>query len=189
MSVEFSAMKRHTKLHSQTEFLPEGSMRILIIGSGGAGKSTLARHLGEKTGLPVHHMDKFFWLPGWVEPDQAEFTDRLMQVTKSDAWIIDGNYNSTLPLRLPYAQAIIYMDFPRTVCLFNVIKRWIINHGSTRPDMAPGCNEKIDLEFLKWIWTFRKTYHQHYVNILNKAGKPVLHFTNHRQVKAFLSSL
>ena len=74
--------------------------RIMIIGCGGAGKSTLARQLGEKLNLPVVHLDKLFWHPGWVESEKAEIDEKILREMQKDQWIIDGNYTRTLPQRL-----------------------------------------------------------------------------------------
>ena len=74
--------------------------RVLIIGCGGSGKSTLARQLGEKTGLPVVHLDQLFWHPGWVESTKDEIDTKIREELGKSRWIMDGNYNRTLPLRL-----------------------------------------------------------------------------------------
>ena len=71
--------------------------RIIIIGCGGAGKSTLARKLGEVLDLPVVHLDKLFWKPGWVETSREEFDALLAMELAKDKWIMDGNFNRTMP--------------------------------------------------------------------------------------------
>ena len=128
--------------------------RILIIGCSGAGKSTLARELGEKTGLPVVHLDGLFWEPGWVESSRDVFDARLIAELEKPAWIIDGNYARTLPLRLEKCDTVIYLDFPRWLCIFGVLKRVLTTYGTVRPDMPEGCPERFDWEFLKWVWNF-----------------------------------
>lgn len=130
--------------------------RVMIIGCGGAGKSTLARQLGEVTGLPVVHLDKLFWKSGWVESSKAEIDEKIRQAAACPRWIMDGNYNRTLEQRLERADTVIYLDFPRMVCLWGVFKRLLTNLGKVRPDMPEGCPEKVDLEFLRWIWNFNK---------------------------------
>ncbi len=128
--------------------------RVLIIGSGGAGKSTLARRLGEALGIEVFHLDKIHWRPNWTESPKDEFRKAVEDVIKQDAWIMDGNFGGTMEIRLPACDTVIFLDFSRTVCLYRVIKRRLTYRGTNRPDMAEGCNEKIDLEFLHWVWTF-----------------------------------
>ncbi|HEV7644581.1 MAG TPA: DNA topology modulation protein [Pyrinomonadaceae bacterium] len=128
--------------------------RVLVIGSGGAGKSTLAARLGEATGIEVIHLDKLHWLPGWVEPDKEKWHREIYEMLKGDSWIIDGNYGSTLERRMAAADTVIFLDFPRTVCVWRVFKRVVRYRNINRPDMAEGCNEKFDLKFFKWIWDY-----------------------------------
>ena len=164
--------------------------RIIIIGCGGAGKSTLARQLGEKLQLPVVHLDKLFWLPGWAEREQEDFDALLRVEMVKEQWIMDGNFNRTLPERLARCDTVIYLDFSRMACLWGVIKRNLTNRGKVRPDMGEGCPEKIDWEFLKWIWNFNKNKRERYYRMLNEAeGKQTIVLKNRRMVKRFLRSL
>ena len=164
--------------------------RILIIGCGGAGKSTLARQLGEKLGLPVVHLDRMFWNPGWVESAKEEFDARIMEELEKPRWIIDGNYSRTLGMRMQKCDTVIYLDFSRMACLWGVAKRVTTYHGKTRPDMGEGCPERLDWEFVKWIWNFNKKNRQKYYRILNEAeGVETVILKNRRMVKRFLKSL
>ena len=97
--------------------------RILILGCGGAGKSTLARRLGAATGLPVVHLDGLYWQPGWVAMERAAWRRTVENEIAKDAWIIDGNFGSSLELRLSRAQAAVYLDYSRAVCLAGVLRR------------------------------------------------------------------
>lgn len=128
--------------------------RVIIIGSGGAGKSSLARRLGEAAKIPVLHLDKLYWKPNWVEPPKEEWEKLLETELKKDEWIMDGNFGGTLELRLQYCDTAIFLDLPRTVCVYRALKRWIKYYGTNRPDMTVGCNEKVDPEFLGWVWNF-----------------------------------
>ena len=164
--------------------------RILIIGCGGAGKSTLARQLGEKLELPVVHLDRLFWKPGWVEESQEDFDRKLALEFERPSWIMDGNFNRTMPQRLAKCDTIIYLDFPRLTCLAGVIKRILTTYGKTRPDMGEGCPERFDLEFLGWVWNYNKDKRKRNYQLLNDAThaeKIVL--KNRRAVKAFLKNL
>lgn len=130
--------------------------RIMIIGCGGSGKSTLATKLGDMLGLPVFHLDKHFWNPGWVQtprPEWNAFQEKLIQQPK---WIIDGNYGSSMDLRITAADTIIFLDLPTCICLWNVIKRYMKYRGTSRPDMSEGCPEALNREFLAWILFYRK---------------------------------
>lgn len=128
--------------------------RVVIIGSSGSGKSTLARQLGELTGLPVHHLDRMHWRPGWVEIEQADFDQALAAVLKSDRWIIDGNYGRTMEMRLAACDTVIFLDLDRITCLRGALTRFLMYRGKTRPDMTPGCDERINWEFIQWIWGY-----------------------------------
>lgn len=161
--------------------------RVMIIGCGGAGKSTLARQLGEKTGLPVVHLDKLFWHPGWVESTKDEIDEKIMAVMAEPRWIMDGNYNRTLPMRLKYCDTVIYLDFSRWACLLGVAKRILTTYGQVRPDMGEGCPERFDLEFLQWVWNFNKSKRDQYYRLLTQhPDKKIYILKNRRAVKEFL---
>ena len=128
--------------------------RVLIIGSGGSGKSTLARQLGERLGLPVVHLDAHYWNPGWVETPAEEWRERVQRLIAGPEWVMDGNYGGTLDIRLAVADTVIFLDLPRIVCLWRIMRRAARYWGRTRPDIAPDCPEKIDWEFVVWVWTY-----------------------------------
>ena len=130
--------------------------RIIIIGSGGAGKSTLARRLGEVTGIEVIHLDSLFWRPNWTPTPEEEWSEIVASLVKRDSWIMDGNFGGTREIRMAACDTIIWLDTPRRVCLYRALKRLVTYRNRTRPDMAVGCNEKFDWEFFKWIWNYPK---------------------------------
>lgn len=132
--------------------------RILVIGCSGGGKSTLARKLGEKLALPVVHLDVLFWKPGWVESSYDEFRPKVAAAVAEDRWIIDGNFSRTFDLRLPRADTVVWVDQPRRVCLWRAFRRTLTLFGETRADLAPGCPEKIDPAFYRFIWNFKRTH-------------------------------
>ncbi|KYD11665.1 topology modulation protein [Heyndrickxia sporothermodurans] len=126
--------------------------RIMIMGvSAGVGKSTFARKLGDILQIDVYHLDAHYWKPGWVEATVDEFRGAQEEVVKKEQWIIEGNYTGTYDIRASRADTIIYLELPLSVCLFRVIKRFLMNIGRTRPDMGKGCKEKIDYQFIKFI--------------------------------------
>jgi adenylate kinase family enzyme len=128
--------------------------RVLVIGSGGAGKSTFAARLAEHTGLPLIHLDALYWKPGWVESSKAEWAETVEQLTAAERWIMDGNYGGTLEQRLAACDTAIFLDLPRTLCLRRVIQRRVRFHGRARPDMTQGCPERLTWEFVRWIWNY-----------------------------------
>ena len=164
--------------------------RIIIIGCGGAGKSTLARQLGEKLNIPMVHLDKLFWKPGWVEETPEEFDRKLAAELEKPRWIMDGNFNRTMPWRIEKCDAVIYLDFNRITCLWGVIKRNITNRGKVRPDMGEGCPEKIDWEFIRWVWNYNKNKKEHNYRLLNEATHAeTIVLKNRRAVKQFLKTI
>ena len=161
--------------------------RIIIIGCGGSGKSTLAQQLGQALDIPVVHLDKLFWRPGWVQVSQEEFDALHQAELVKDKWIIDGNFNRTIPERLERCDTVIYLDFSRFACLRGVVKRVLTTYGTVRPDMGEGCPERIDSEFLKWIWNFNKNKRKRYYEMLNETKHAeIIILKNRRAVRKFL---
>lgn len=136
--------------------------RILVIGCCGAGKSTLATELAERTGLPLVHLDKLYWRPNWQPVTAEEFDARLAEVLTGEKWILDGNFNRTLETRLERCDTVIWLDFPRYLCVWGVLSRVLRNYGKTRPDMGDGCPERLDPAFLKYVWQFPGKYREKY---------------------------
>ena len=164
--------------------------RILIIGCGGAGKSTLARQPGEKTGLPVVHLDKLYWRPGWQHVTREEFDKLLDEVLAQGAWIMDGNFNNTIEKRIARCDTVIYMDFSRFSCMMGVVKRILTTYGTVRPDMGEGCPERFDLDFMKWVWNFNRNKREDYYKLLNETdGIEKIVLKNRRAARKFLNTV
>lgn len=164
--------------------------KVIIIGCPGAGKSTLAMEMGKKTGLPVVHLDSLFWLPGWTQRPRKEFDLLLQESLQKDAWIIDGNYGRTIPLRLAACDTVVYLDFQTIVCILGVIRRVITNYGKTRVDMGEDCPERFDWAFMKYVWNFnRKERKKLHRAIEENRDKEIIVLKNRRQIKKYLNSL
>lgn len=162
--------------------------RILIIGCCGAGKTTLALELGNRLKIPVHHLDQLWWLPGWKEDSPENFDAKLAGILKEDRWIIDGNYNRTLPERLKYADTVIFLDYSRLRCIHQVLKRTLRFHGTARADMTPGCPERFDREFLRYVWHYNRDMRPRVECALKDFPGNVFRFKSPRQVTAFYSA-
>jgi adenylate kinase family enzyme len=142
--------------------------RVLVIGCSGAGKSTFARALGRQTGLPVVHIDQLFWQPNWRKVSPEIYLAHLDQAVAGEQWIIDGNYPSTLDRRIPRADTIVWLHRSRAVCYWRIFRRVMAGYGQVRPDMAPGCPERFDWEFIRHIWRFPRLYRPRMVAALNR---------------------
>jgi adenylate kinase family enzyme len=163
--------------------------RILILGNVGSGKSTLARALSAKLEIPILHLDTIFWKPGWVQASSEEFDAKLATFLEHDGWVIDGNNSRTMPLRFSLADAVIVLDLSLWISLYRVFKRNFEYRGRSRPDIAEGCIEKIDLEFLQWILRYPKRNRPKNLVLLEQAravGKQAVLLRSSMEVTAFL---
>ena len=162
--------------------------KIAVVGNGGSGKSVLARKLGEITQIPVYHLDALYWKPGWTPTPRDEWCKLQEELVKRDRWIIDGMYARTLEIRAKAADTIVYLDFPSWLSTYRVVKRGISFRGRTRPDMGKGCPEKVNWEFLKFVWNFRKNKRPGVLATLNGlSGKEVIILRSPRDVNEFLA--
>ena len=164
--------------------------RIVIIGCPGSGKSTLARELGEKLNLTVVHLDRLWWTKDWQNVSMEEFDTRLENALKLESWIIDGNYSRTMDARLAKCDTIIYLDFSRWECLLGVFQRILTNYGKVRPDMADGCPERFDWEFIKYTWKFNENNRViNYTRIAKYKHAKAIVLKNRKEARRFLESL
>ena len=163
--------------------------RVLVLGCPGAGKSTLARSLGEALSLPVVHLDKLWWKSGWVNRTEGEFDALLDAVLLGEEWVIDGNYLRTLPRRLERCDAVVLLDYPRRVCLLRALRRILTWRGRTRPDMAADCPERLDGEFVRWIWDFPRTQRPQALELLDGWTGELRVFRSPRACAGFLAKL
>ncbi len=138
------------------------------------------------TGLPVIHLDKLFWKTGWVQSTREEFYPKLLAELSKDAWIIDGNYGSSLPLRLQLCAQVVCFALPRAACMWGILSRAVRYRGQNRSDMGDGCPEKIDREFIRYTWRFEKTEGNQLRERLDGCGKPVVSFRSRREAREYL---
>ena len=161
-------------------------MKIAIIGYSGSGKSTLARKLGEHYKLPVLHFDRVQFRPNWEIRPQA--SKEIMTKTFLDLhtdWVIDGNYSKlSFERRMEEADVIILLLFNKLSCLRRVTCRYLKYKNSTRPDMADGCSEKLDWEFVKWILKDGRTKESkaRYQGVMTRYPQKTVIVKNQRQL-------
>jgi adenylate kinase family enzyme len=126
--------------------------RIAILGPPGSGKSTLARRLGEALVVPVHHLDRHFWRPGWVQVPPEEFADEHEGLMQSDSWVIDGNYGATMDVRFAAADTILYLDEGSLRCTWRILSRMWRTRGKARQDLNEGCLERVTWDAVPFAW-------------------------------------
>ena len=167
-------------------------MKIAVLGFSGGGKSTLARNLGEKLGVPVLHLDRVFWLPGWQQRGTEDGAAIVADFMTQQDWVIEGTYSKYhLNQRLEQADRIVLILLPRLTCFLRAVNRYRTYRGYTRPDMTEGCPEKLDAEFMFWLlWkgrspARRKIFDDIAKQYPNKAV--ILH--SQREIDAFLEGI
>ena len=167
-------------------------MKIAILGYSGSGKSVLAQRLADKYGTDVLHFDTVQFLPNWeirAEEDKRRLTEEFLD--SHDRWVIDGNYSKlSYERRMEEADRIILLLFNRFSCLRRVTCRYRRYKNTTRPDMAEGCREKLDAEFIRWVlWKGRsKTARARYKDVALKYPNKVTVVKNQRQLDALYES-
>ena len=173
-------MKKKTNLH-----------KILVIGCCGAGKSTFSKKLQAILKLELIHLDQYYHKPNWEEPKKVEWEKRVNNLVQKPSWIMDGNYSETMDIRIKNADTIIYLDYPILKCFWRVIKRVFKYNGIQRSDMANGCKEEFDLEFLYFVLMFNIRFRKEILTKLNlvKDKKEVCVFKTDKQADKFLAQI
>lgn len=160
--------------------------RIIVIGCPGSGKSTLSRELHKKTALPLYHLDMMYWNEDKTTVEKPVFLERLSTVLEKDEWIIDGNYTSTMEMRMEKCDTVIFLDFPLDTCLKGIAER----HGKPRSDMPWTESEESDREFIEFIKNYNLQMRPRVIELVNKFSyKNVLIFNNRNDVNSFLCQL
>lgn len=168
--------------------------RIIVVGSSGSGKSTLTRQLSQRLGLPKVHLDKHFWHPGWQGTPFAEWQAQVAEFAAGKCWIIDGNYRSTLDVRLQMADTVVFLDLPRWLCVLRAVKRRFQYMRTPRPDIATGCKERIFDPyfplFLRRIWDYPNRAKPQLLQKMVELNehKRIIHLTSRTAVNQFLHS-
>ena len=160
--------------------------RISIIGGAGTGKTTLSNILSEKYNIPVTHIDGIHHLKNWQVRDKAERDKIILDIVENEKWIIDGTYKDTLKQRLEKSDLIIWLDYSTFSQIKGILKRFFKNPGKEKPEI-PGCNERLNWEFLKYVLAYRKKKRHHVVNALEGIDQSkVLIFTKQKKLNKWL---
>lgn len=159
--------------------------KIIVIGCPGSGKSTFSRELSKKTGLELFHLDMMRWKPDRTMVEGPVFLEKLEKVLSLDEWIIDGNYASTMELRMSVCDTVIFMDYPTEVCLDGIEKR----RGKTRPDM-PWVETTRDEEFIDLVRNYNVSNRPRVLALIEKYNdREIIIFTSREESEEFLQKL
>ena len=156
--------------------------KIIVIGCPGSGKSTVSRTLHNKTGIPLYHLDMMYWNSDKTTVEKSVFLERLSVVLEKDEWIIDGNYGSTMELRMVACDTVIFLDYPLDVCLDGIKER----RGKSRSDM-PWIETEEDAEFIEFIKNYNEQQKPKVLELLKKySDKNIIIFKSREQADLFL---
>ena len=157
--------------------------KIIVIGCPGSGKSTFARALHDKTGIPLYHLDMMYWNADKTTVEKSVFLERLSAVLEKDEWIIDGNYGSTMELRMAACDTVIFLDYPLDVCLDGIKER----RRKPRSDM-PWIETEEDAEFIEFIRNYDEQQKPKVLELLEKySDKNIVIFKSREEADAFLN--
>ena len=157
--------------------------KVIVIGCPGSGKSTVSRTLHNKTGIPLYHLDMMYWNADKTTVEKSVFLERLSDVLEKDEWIIDGNYSSTMELRMAACDTVIFLDYPLDVCLDGIRKR----RGKPRSDM-PWIETEEDAEFIEFIKYYNEQQKPKVLELLKKySDKNIIILESREQADAFLN--
>ncbi len=158
--------------------------RIMVIGCPGSGKSTLARALAQKVKLPLYHLDMMYWNPDRTTKPKEEFRAELRRLVALPEWIIDGNYGSTLELRMEACDTVVFLDYPLDVCLSGISDR----RGKPREDM-PWVETQVDEEFIEFIKNYNRDSRPKVLELLEKySDKNIIVFKSRNEADEWLIS-
>lgn len=158
-------------------------LKIIVIGSPGAGKSTFARKLRDATEIPLYYLDMLWHKPDQTNIRREEFDAQLNEIMGRDSWIIDGNYLRTLEARLKECDTVFLLDYPLELCLSGAKSRI----GKKREDF-PWIEKELDEEFKQWIIDFSKDQLPQIYELLEKyrENRSVVIFKSREEAEEYM---
>ena len=157
--------------------------KIIVIGCPGSGKGTVSRALHNKTGIPLYHLDMMYWNADKTTVEKSVFLERLSVALEKDDWIIDGNYGSTMELRMAACDTVIFLDYPLDVCLDGIRER----RGKPRSDM-PWIETEEDAEFTEFIKNYNEQQKPKVLDLLEKySDRNIIILESREQADVFLN--
>lgn len=159
--------------------------KVIVIGCPGSGKSRLSKALSEKTGLPLYHLDMMYWKADKTQVEKSLFLERLSEAIENEEWLIDGNYSSTMEMRLEACDTVIFLDFPKELCIKGIMERF----GKPRSDM-PWIETEEDAEFMEYIKGFNEQSRPAIIKLLEKyCEKNIFVLKNREEADAFIRNI
>ena len=160
--------------------------KIIVIGCPGSGKSTFSKSLHKITKIPLYHLDMLFWNEDKTTVEKSVFLDRLSKIIENSEWIIDGNYGSTMELRMQKCDTVIFLDYPLDVCLDGIKER----KGKPRSDMPWIESDEDDAEFIEFIKNYNSQSRLKVTELLKRySHKDIYIFSNRIQAEEFLNKI
>ena len=163
--------------------------RVIVMGPPGSGKSTLARAIGARYGLPVFHLDRAFHRPGWQPAPAAEFAAEAERIAALPAWVVDGNYKGTIASRFAGADTLVHLDMPAWLTMTRIARRTLTSYGRVRPDLAPGCPERLDPAFLRFALTWNPRSRETSLALVRTFPGRLVLLKGWREQRAFVRTL
>ena len=160
--------------------------KVIVIGCPGSGKTTFAEKLNEATGLPLYYLDAIWHKPDRTHISRDEFDHRILEIFASPEWIIDGNYNRTIEMRLKECDTVFLFDLPTEVCLQGATERL----GKGRYDM-PWIEKEMSPEFEGFINDFSEKSLPGIYALIDKYKecKNVFIFKSRKEADEFIKNL
>lgn len=159
--------------------------KVIVIGCPGSGKSWFSRALHDKTGIPLYHLDLMYWRADRTTVDKVVFRERLRSTIEKEEWIIDGNYGSTMEMRMEACDTVFFLDYPVEVCLSGMEER----RGKPRPDM-PWVEDEMDEEFIAFIKNYSTDSRPQVMELLGRySDKNIVIFKTRAEADAFLKTM